>query len=50
MLNDLQASSVDDREFVYWHGELPPLEAEPIGEHTVEAGTHVGGRRPRAPR
>jgi hypothetical protein len=22
---------------IYWHRELPPLEAEPIGEHTVEA-------------
>jgi hypothetical protein len=22
---------------VYWHRELPPLEAEPIGEHTLEA-------------
>jgi hypothetical protein len=22
---------------VYWHGELPPLEAEMVGEHVVEA-------------
>ena len=22
---------------IYWHRELPPLDAEPIGEHTVEA-------------
>jgi hypothetical protein len=22
---------------VYWHRELPPLDAEPIGDHTVEA-------------
>ena len=22
---------------VFWHAELPPLDAEPIGEHTVEA-------------
>jgi hypothetical protein len=22
---------------VYWHRELPPLDAQPIGEHTVEA-------------
>ena len=22
---------------VYWHGELPPLDAEPMGEHVVEA-------------
>lgn len=24
---------------VYWHGELPPLDAEPIGEHTLEAAS-----------
>lgn len=24
---------------VYWHGELPPLDAEPMGEHTVEAAS-----------
>jgi hypothetical protein len=28
--------SNDDR-IVYWHRELPPLDAELIGEHTVEA-------------
>jgi hypothetical protein len=22
---------------VYWHSELPPLDAEPMGEHTAEA-------------
>jgi hypothetical protein len=22
---------------VFWHRDLPPLQAEPIGEHTVEA-------------
>ncbi len=22
---------------VYWHRELPPLDAEPIGDHTIEA-------------
>lgn len=26
-----------DRKFVYWHRELPPLDAESLGEHTVEA-------------
>ena len=27
---------------VYWHRELPPLEAVPLGEHTIEAdSTHV---------
>jgi hypothetical protein len=25
---------------VYWHRELPPLDAEPLGEHTVEATSH----------
>jgi len=52
MLNDLQASSVAspvgetptcnpecDRRVVYWHRELPPLDAEPMGEHTVEANS-----------
>ena len=24
---------------IYWHRELPPLGAEPIGEHTVEASS-----------
>jgi hypothetical protein len=29
---------------VYWHRELPPLDAEAIGEHTVEANSrHVPG-------
>ena len=29
---------------VFWHRELPPLDAEPIGEHTIEAtSTHVPG-------
>ena len=28
---------------VYWHRELPPLEAEPLGEHVVEA---TSGRVP----
>jgi hypothetical protein len=25
-----------DRPIVYWHRELPPLDAEPIGAHTIE--------------
>ena len=25
------------RAVVYWHHELPPLDAEPMGEHTLEA-------------
>jgi hypothetical protein len=29
---------------VYWHRELPPLDAAPIGEHTLEATSiHVPG-------
>src|SRR5271156_3473427 len=26
-----------ERKVVYWHRELPPIDAEPIGEHVVEA-------------
>jgi hypothetical protein len=50
MLDNLQAASVAgpggesptrnpecDGKVVYWHRELPPLDAEPLGEHTVEA-------------
>ena len=29
--------TVNRRKIVYWHRELPPLEAELIAEHTVEA-------------
>jgi len=30
---------------IYWHRELPPLAAEAVGEHTVEATSHrVPGR------
>lgn len=25
---------------VYWHSELPPLNAEPLGEHVLEAASH----------
>jgi hypothetical protein len=29
---------------VYWHRELPPIEALPLGEHTLEAtSVHVEG-------
>jgi hypothetical protein len=32
------------RKIVYWHRDLPPLEAELIAEHTVEANSnHVPG-------
>ena len=52
MLSDPKASSLAspvgesrtgnpecDRKIVYWHRELPPLDAEPLGEHTVEANS-----------
>ena len=25
---------------IYWHRELPPLDAQPMGEHVVEATSH----------
>jgi|EndMetStandDraft_4_1072995.scaffolds.fasta_scaffold47808_2 hypothetical protein len=50
MLSDLQAPSTTgpaatassghsegDPRIVYWHRELPPLDTESLGEHTVEA-------------
>ena len=30
-------STVESRKVVYWHRELPPLDAELVAEHTVEA-------------
>jgi hypothetical protein len=34
-----------DARMIYWHGELPPLDAEPIGECIVEATSgRVSGR------
>jgi hypothetical protein len=37
-------TSVDaDRKTIFWHRELPPADAEPIGEHVVEA---TSGRVP----
>jgi hypothetical protein len=33
-----------EEKVIYWHRELPPLSAEPIGEHTLEANSvHVPG-------
>jgi len=31
--------AVATKNIVYWHRELPPLEAEPVGEHVVEAAS-----------
>jgi hypothetical protein len=29
---------------IYWHGDLPPIDAQAIGEHTVEANSpHIAG-------
>ena len=52
MLSELQTSSLAspagdsptsnpecDRKIVYWHRELPPLDAEPVGEYLVEANS-----------
>jgi hypothetical protein len=37
-------SIASDEKVVYWHRELPPLDAEVIGDHVVEAtSTHVKG-------
>jgi hypothetical protein len=34
----------DDGKIVYWHRELPPLAAELVADHTVEAtSSHVSG-------
>ena len=34
-----------DTKIVYWHRDLPPLDADALGEHTVEATSgHVPGR------
>lgn len=27
----------DNSKAIFWHRDLPPLDAQPIGEHTVEA-------------
>ena len=33
-----------DANIIYWHRELPPMDAELIGEHVVEAeSAHVAG-------
>ena len=31
------STAKEEGRVVYWHRELPPLDAEPIGEHTVDA-------------
>jgi hypothetical protein len=36
-MHDLDALKKDDAQVVYWHRELPPLDAEILDEHTIEA-------------
>src|SRR5438132_14069017 len=39
----MPVTSVSDSKIIYWHRELPPLQAEAIGEHSLEA---TSGRIP----
>jgi hypothetical protein len=32
--------NISSDERVYWHRDFPPLHADPIGEHTIEAASH----------
>jgi len=34
---NVKLNAADPSKVVYWHRELPPLEAEPLAEHVVEA-------------
>lgn len=34
---EVQADRTDQRTCVYWHRQLPPVEAEMVGEHVLEA-------------
>ena len=39
------ATAADPARTIYWHRELPPLAAEAVGEHTLEATSHrIPGR------
>jgi len=35
----MTAASATGEKTVYWHRELPPVEAESVGEHTIEASS-----------
>jgi len=37
-MTDQRSPSPPDR-IVYWHRDLPPVDAEPVGEHVVEAAS-----------
>ena len=39
----MSADGPADGRVIYWHRELPPIDAEPVGEHTLEA---TSGRVP----
>jgi hypothetical protein len=36
---NVKTNGSDGAQVVYWHRELPPLEAEPLAEHVVEASS-----------
>jgi hypothetical protein len=38
-VTDMNDSREPDTKVIYWHRDLPPLDAEPIAEHTVEANS-----------
>src|ERR1700676_2716808 len=34
-----QAGAQDGTKIIYWHRDLPPFDAEPMGEHVLEAAS-----------
>ena len=38
-MNAKATRSIDQSKIVYWHRDLPPIEAELMAEHTVEANS-----------
>src|ERR1700745_2344987 len=36
-MNNMSATCETSSKVIYWHRELPPFDAEPMGEHVVEA-------------
>jgi hypothetical protein len=35
----MDAAGIGEGSTIYWHRELPPLDAQPMGEHVVEASS-----------
>jgi hypothetical protein len=35
----MSTNDTDTGQVVYWHRQLPPLDADPLGEHVVEASS-----------